>query len=89
MNIVMSHMKDKTWTFRHMNAPTMGPGIESTGAGMSLQYAKDQSKQKHDDWQINDRGVIVFDNFSRLNQVFSPLLMSKQTLVSLQLQTPA
>ena len=31
----------------------------------------------------------AFDNFSRLNQVFSPLLMSKQTLVSLQLQTPA
>ena len=33
--------------------------------------------------------LIAFDNFSRFNQVFSPLLMSKQTLISLQLQTPA
>ena len=56
---------------------------------MRLQHAKDQSKQKHDGRQINDESIIAFDNFSRFNQVFSPLLMSKQTLGSLQLQTPA
>ena len=46
-------------------------------------------KQKHDGRQINDGVILAFDNFSQLNQVFSPLLMSKQTLVSLPLQTPA
>ena len=41
MNIVMSHVKEETWTFWHMNAPTVGPGMKSTGAGMSLRHAKD------------------------------------------------
>ena len=89
MNIVITHVKEEIWTFRHTNVPTVGPGRKSMGTRMSLQHAKDLSKQKHDSRQINDGGIIAVDNFSRLNQFLSPLIMSKQTLVSLQLQTPA
>ena len=35
-----NHAKEETWTFRHTNAPTVGPGIKSMGAQMRLQHAK-------------------------------------------------
>ena len=31
-----NHAMEEIWTFRHMNAPTVGPDIKSMGAQMGL-----------------------------------------------------
>ena len=50
-----------------MNAPSVGPGMKR------IQHAKNQSKQKHDRRQINDGGIIAFDNILRTQIKFSHL----------------